>query len=152
LEKRVTKFLIAHIGHTQKHDEHVCWWKPESKGYTICIDKAGRYSEEEARSICTIGLCIAVQEDTAEDVARSTPYYRKGDGTLAKLYDGDQCRPVPNDQQVWKILLAGRLVGCAKPEKPTPIGAKARAIYLPPNTRISGPCKVEDGLQNDKTA
>jgi hypothetical protein len=55
----VNKYLIAHIGHTQKHNEHVTWWKPDSCGYTICIDKAGRYSEEDAVSICRHGGCIA---------------------------------------------------------------------------------------------
>jgi len=130
-EKRMIKYLIAHIGHTTKDSEHISWWKPESNGYTICIDKAGEYSEEEARGICKIGLCIAVQAETAAEVARSTPYYRRTDGSLAKLYDGDQHRPVPNDLKVWKHLLAGRLGGCAHPDKPTPIGAKARAIYLP---------------------
>lgn len=90
----MTKYLIAHIGHTTKDSEHVCWWKPESKGYTICLDKAGEYSEEEARGICKVGLCIAVQSETAAEVARSTPYYRRTDGSLAKLYDGDQHRMI----------------------------------------------------------
>ena len=134
----MTKYLIAHIGHTAKHSEHVCWWKPDSKGYTICIDKAGEYSEEEARAICRIGLCIAVPKEVAAVDALSTPYYRRSDGNLSKLYDGDQHRPVPNGLQVWKRLLAGRLSGCAHPDKPTPIGAKARAIYLPPNVEFSG--------------
>jgi hypothetical protein len=134
----MTAYLIAHIGHTTKSHEHITWWKPESKGYTICIDKAGRYSEEDARSICTVGLCIAVPADVVYAISRSTPYYRKQDGSLAKLYDGDQHRPVPNDLQAWKHLLSGRLGGCAHPDKPTPIGAKARAIYLPPNAELRG--------------
>ncbi len=126
-------YLIAHIGHTQNNDEHICWWRPESKGYTICIDKAGRYSEDEAQRICVTGTCVAVPVAIAEELARSTPYYRRSDGTLAKLYDGDNHRPVPNDRRAWDILLGRRLGGCARPEKPTPIGAKARAIYLPSN-------------------
>lgn len=86
----MSQYLIAHIGHTTKWQEHVCWWKPNSCGYTICIDKAGRYSEAEARSICQHGECIAVPVACAEGWALSTPYYRKPNGTLAKLYDGGQ--------------------------------------------------------------
>lgn len=123
-------YLIAHIGHTQNHHEHITWWNPNSRGYTICTAKAGRYDEAEARSICGVGSCIAVPVCTAMEIARSTPYYRRSDGTLSKLYDGGPHRPVPNDLQAWKHLLAGRLSGCAHPEKPTPIGKKARAIYL----------------------
>lgn len=126
----MTEYLIAHIGHTQKHNEHVTWWKPDSRGYTICVDKAGRYDEAEARKICSVSSCIAVPVGTATEIARSTPYYRRADGTLHKLYDGGPHKPVPNDLKAWKHLLAGRLGGCAHPEKPTPIGAKARAIYI----------------------
>lgn len=133
----MSEYLIAHIGHTHKHHEHVTWWKPDSCGYTICIDKAGRYSEERARGICTIGSCIAVLIETASAIARSTPYRRDPDGTLVKLYDGDQHRPVPNDIQSWKHLLDARLGGCAHPDKPTPKGVKARAIYLPDTWRAT---------------
>lgn len=123
-------YLIAHIEHTGKWSEHVVWWKPDSRGYTLCIDKAGTYSEDEARDICSNGSCIAVAFSVANQVSRSTPYYRQADGNLAKLYDGDKHRVVPNLLNVWKHLLAGRLHGCAHPVKPTPIGARARAIYI----------------------
>lgn len=123
-------YLIAHIGHTINSHEHVTWWKPDSCGYTICIDKAGLYAEDEARSICRVGSCIALPKAVAEQVARSTPYFRRRDGSLNKLYDGGPHRVVPNSLPEWKHLLAGRLVGCAHPLKPTPIGVKARAIYL----------------------
>lgn len=127
----MSEFLIAHIGHTQKHDEHVTWWKPESKGYTICIDKAGRYSEEEARAICQYGSCIAVRLQAVEPLARSTPYYRQSNGRLAKLYDGGPHRPVDNDAQVWRSLLNNRILCSKTTERPTPMPAsKARAIYL----------------------
>jgi hypothetical protein len=125
------KYLIAHIGHTLKSHEHVCWWNPDSCGYTICIDKAGRYSGDEARSICKDPRCIAVLVQHVEPLARTTPYFRRSDGSVNKLYDGGPHRPVPNELAAWKQLLAARLAGCAHPIKPTPIsGTKARAIYL----------------------
>ena len=126
-----TEYLIAHIGHTIKSHEHVTWWKPESCGYTICIDKAGRYSEDEARSICQHGSCIAVRVQAAESLARSTPYFRRSDGKLAKLYDGGPHRPVENEAQAWRHLLSNRLLCSKTTERPTPMpSSKARAIYL----------------------
>ena len=98
------QYLVAHVGHTHKWDEHICWWKPDSKGYTICVDKAGRYTEEKARSICRSSECIAVRVDAAESIARSTPYYRRSDGTLAKLYDGGPYRPVENSSKAWAAI------------------------------------------------
>lgn len=125
------QYLISHVGLTSKDREHVTWWKPDSVGYTICVDKAGLYDELDARSCCAVGSCIAVPKHVAEQLARSTPYYRRSDGSLNKLYDGGPHRVVPNELQAWKILLAGRLERCAAPQKPTPISAKkSRAIYL----------------------
>ena len=127
------EYLIAHIGHTNKHHEHVTWWKPNSMGYTICIEKAGRYAAEEAASICRYGQCIAVRvQDVVEPLARSTPHYRLSNGTLGKLYDGGPHRPVPNSRGCWDALMKLRTYPpqAEKVEKPTPIGAKARAIYV----------------------
>jgi hypothetical protein len=127
----MSDYLIAHIGHTRKDCEHITWWKPDSRGYTFCIDKAGLYDEAEARSICSGGgACIAVPKSVAAPLAHTTPYYRRADGTLNKLYDGGPHAVVPNDLQIWKTLLSGRLERCDHPDKPTPIGAKARAIYI----------------------
>jgi hypothetical protein len=126
-----TEYLIAHIGHTIKDHEHITWWKPNGCGYTVCIDKAGLYPEQHALDICRYGLCVAVPKAVAELDARSTPYFRRSDGRLAKLYDGDHHRVVPNSLGAWKHLLSGRLPGCSHPDKPTPISVKkARAIYL----------------------
>lgn len=126
----MSQYLIAHIGHTHKGCEHITWWNPDSRGYTVCIEKAGLYSEDEARSICRVGSCIAVPKEFASLDARSTPYYRRSDGSLNKLYDGGPHRVVPNYLPVWKRLLAASLENCARPDKPTPIGTKARAIYI----------------------
>ncbi len=127
----MSDYLIAHIGHTIKEHEHITWWNPDSCGYTICIDKAGLYSEAEARNICRYGSCIAITKPAAESEARSTPYFRRSDGRLLKLYDGDQHRVVPNSIEAWRYLLAWRLEGCGRHEKPTPMSPKkARAIYL----------------------
>lgn len=125
------QYLIAHIGHTQRHNEHVTWWKPDSRGYTVCIDKAGRYDEKEARSICSTGECVAVPVASVEPLARSTPYFRVPGGRLAKLYDGGPHRPVENESQAWRQLLNSRLLCSRTTEKPTPMpSSKARAIYL----------------------
>ncbi len=126
----MAEYLIAHVGHTGKLDEHICWWKPDSRGYTICVDKAGRYSEAEARSICERSECLAVSLGDAVKLARSTPYYRRHDGTLGLLYDGERHRPVENSRQSWQALkLAALVIGAYV--KPTPVApSKARAIYL----------------------
>lgn len=127
----MSEYLIAHIGHTTKWCEHITWWNPDSKGYTICIDKAGRYSEDEARSICQWGLCIAVPATSVQPLARSTPYFRAPGGRLAKLYDGGPHRPVENEAQAWRHLLNARLLCSKTTEKPTPMPpSKMRAIYL----------------------
>jgi len=130
-DENVSQYLIAHIGHTQRHSEHIVWWKPDSMGYTICIDKAGRYGEDEARSICQYGGCIAIPVRSVESLARSTPYFRLPGGKLAKLYDGGPHRPVDNEAQAWRHLLNSRLLCSKTTERPTPMPAsKQLAIYL----------------------
>jgi hypothetical protein len=127
-----TEYLIAHIGHTIREHEHVNWWKPNSRGYTICTSKAGRYTEAEARSICAgpKSTCLAVRVEDVQPLIRSTPYYRRLDGSLNGLYDGAPHHPVPNNAQAWAHLTAARL-DCGRIEKPTPISpSKSRAIYL----------------------
>ena len=34
-------------------NEHQAWWRPNSRGYTIHVDAAGRYEREEAIKIAT---------------------------------------------------------------------------------------------------
>lgn len=133
-------YLIAHIGHTTKSHEHIQWWKPDSRGYTVCIDKAGLYSADEAASICnnSHGVCIAVREADVKPLARTTPYYRLSNGTLGKLYDGDRHRPVPNSRGCWAALMACVVWPAGRTENPRPIGAKARAIYLDGATVAGG--------------
>lgn len=33
-------------------NEHAAWWRPNRLGYTAIISQAGRYSREEAETIC----------------------------------------------------------------------------------------------------
>ena len=127
----MSQYLIAHIGHSTKWCEHITWWAPDSKGYRFCIEKAGLYSEAEAKSICQYGSCIAVPKEAAQAIAKGTPYYRRQDGNLAKLYDGEGHVVVPNSRDAWTHLMGLRL-NFGRTEKPTPISpAKARAAYLP---------------------
>lgn len=128
----MAEYLIAHIGHTTKWLEHITWWRPDSKGYTFCIEKAGLYGEGEARSICQYGDCIAVTKSAAAAISKSTPYYRRTGGELARLYDGGEHVVVPNSKEAWAHLMSHSLKAASKTEKPIPMApTKARAIYLP---------------------
>lgn len=125
------QFLIAHIGHTCKSNEHITWWNPDCAGYTICTAKAGRYSEDKAKEISRYGHSMAVPLPVAEALTRGVPKYRKHDGTLANMYDGSLHKPVENTPENWKQLIAGRLDCGVVPHKPTPMPrSKSRAIYL----------------------
>jgi hypothetical protein len=124
----VNKYIILHVGHTTKHHEHIQFWAPESKGYVVCIDKAGRYSEDEARRICKDSSeSIAVPDGCLDSIVRTTPYYAKNNGSLAKFYDGDYHRPIRNSKDDWKIILqqSGLIGKC----KPTPSKA-FRSVYI----------------------
>lgn len=33
-------------------NEHRAWWRPSSQGYTMQIEKAGRYTRDEALKCC----------------------------------------------------------------------------------------------------
>jgi hypothetical protein len=127
----MTGYLIAHIGHTTNCHQHITWWRPNNRGYTVVIDSAGRYSDADAADICKCGSCIAISEDLIKPVVRSTPYYRRHDGLLAPLYD--LAGPVvENSRASWAYILANAAFKAARGiDKPTPISApKARAIYL----------------------
>lgn len=132
-------FLIAHVGHTSRTNEHVVWWAPDRCGYAWCVDNAGLYSESEARSICHgTTSCIAVAKEVVESLSLGTPYYRRSDGSLDRLYDGGEHNVVPNTRDAWKTLMAHALPKGEKTVTPTPIGSRSRAIYLPEPVAAKG--------------
>lgn len=128
----MSEYLVAHIGHTCNHHEHILLWRPNERGYTVGIQSAGLYSKEEAQAICKYGSCIAFKKTDMQEfgITQSTPYFRRDDGSLRRLYDGGDHVVMPNTKEVWAVLMKLRL-DCGKTDKPTPIGKKARAIYLP---------------------
>lgn len=127
----MSHYIIAHIGHSTKWSEHIHWWKPESKGYTFDIDRAGLYDLREAEAICDSGVCIAVSKHDAGLIAKGNPFFRRSDGELRRLYDVHCFAVVPNSAEAWQHLFKCCIYPNRKKDKPTPIGKKARAIYLP---------------------
>ncbi len=47
-------------------NEHVAWWRPNSCGYTVHINAAGRYSREKALEICK-GANYGFYQDDGEN-------------------------------------------------------------------------------------
>jgi hypothetical protein len=48
-------------------NEHVAWWAPDSCGYTVSIERAGRYSRTEAIDICKSANFSFMQDTTNPD-------------------------------------------------------------------------------------
>lgn len=123
-------FLIAHIGHTTANHEHIQFYAPDARGYVICVEKAERYSEDEAKNACNGAQeLIIVSEHEAQKIAKTTPYFVTNKGELRKLYDGDSHKPIPNNKESWKFLMNCRVRTKDRPLKPTPIRG-SRAVYL----------------------
>ena len=127
----MSEYLIAHAGHTLRCHEHVTWWNTDHRGYTVCTIKAGRYSKEEATAICISSQCVAIPVESVTEIAKTTPYYRRSDGSLNRLYDGGKLAPVENSKEAWKHLSAKAMI-VGRYAKSTPMSpTKRRAIYVP---------------------
>lgn len=51
------------------------WYKPNAGGYTARLDRAGRYSEADAKSLTESGVTLAVLESRALTLAVSVVPY-----------------------------------------------------------------------------
>lgn len=68
-------------------NEHRAWWRPDARGYTVHVDRAGRYSRDEALKHCRVrdqvpGEPLPELPILEADVAE----------TLVTLVEGSHCR------------------------------------------------------------
>ncbi|MES2155437.1 MAG: hypothetical protein V4510_09915 [bacterium] len=61
--------LLSHHRPTFNKDLAL-WWAPKAAGYTIDVDKAGRYDACSARDICRQGQATMIPEDEAKKMVR----------------------------------------------------------------------------------
>ena len=131
-----TLFYIASLKHTNKHHEHITFWRPDYRGYVIALtdDRVGRYSAEfiaQDDGRLNDGLsCIAVPEDAVKSILSPTPYYAGSSGIARPFYDIPG--PVVDNTRVnWNRLIAAGLGGRIYVPKPEVFRGKRRSFALP---------------------
>jgi hypothetical protein len=58
-------YFICSVPRTQSCDE-IVWWKANGSGYTTVLEKAGRYSENELKTIPAQCLNVPIPCDVVE--------------------------------------------------------------------------------------
>lgn len=120
-------YYIASLKHTNKGHEHITFWGPAHRGYTMVFgDYMGQYSEAEAVKLNDGESYIAVPVESAAQLMSPEPYWKPG----ARFYD--QRGPViDNTREKWNALIAASMqAGRTHKPKPEPFRGKRRAIFV----------------------
>jgi hypothetical protein len=97
-------FYIASLKHTNKHHEHITFYGPDSRGYTLVIGESiGKYTLQEAAKLNDGIDCLAIPVDDVHALLSPEPYYRHQSGAPHRVYD--QRGPVlDNTKDIWAML------------------------------------------------
>ncbi len=63
-------YLLLSLHKPTFNKDLALWWAPNSLGYTIDVNKAGRYGEREAREICSHKDAVMVPIPDAKKLTR----------------------------------------------------------------------------------
>jgi hypothetical protein len=107
--------VIASLKHTNKRAEHITFWRPDHRGYTPILERAGHYDEAAAARLNDGLDCLAVPLEVARELTSPTPYYKPG----FKFYDFEG-PVVDNTRANWARLIAGSLPAGRETDKPKP--------------------------------
>lgn len=126
--------IILSIKHTIRDDEHIRFWRPNERGYTPVLERAGHYSDEVAAR-WNDGLdCLAVPFDAVVKLATPTPYYKPG----AQFYD-EPGPVVDNTRANWnKLISASLAAGRRYKPKPEVFRGKRRTIAPEVTAKLRG--------------
>lgn len=80
----MNEWVILSLKWSQGSDDYV-WYKPKSQGYTADLNRAGRFTKEEARSLVMEGVTLAVPLEAAESLSESVRLVRTDAATLRAM-------------------------------------------------------------------
>lgn len=118
--------VIASLKHTNKDGEHIIFWRPDHRGYTAVLERAGHYNDAESAKLNDGLDCLAVPFDAVVVLARPTPYYKPG----AKFYDFEG-PVVDNTRANWNRLIAASIEAGRTTAKPKPEVFRGKRCCLP---------------------
>jgi hypothetical protein len=107
----ITDFYVIAVCHTNRSHEHITLWRPENKGYTPVIARAGKYARD-------LILTHLDYYNTGDHIAVPTEFL---DALAVPVRAGyyDHAGPaVPNTKQSWKQIKDAIVFPTPWPVKP----------------------------------
>jgi len=118
--------VIASLKHTRKDHEHIVFWRPDHRGYTPVLDRAGLYSEIDSADLNDGVDCIAIPMSAAVAVAVPTPFFKPE----RQFYDEAGC-VVENTRANWNALVKASIEAGRQTEKPKPEVFRGKRRCMP---------------------
>lgn len=109
----MSEFIVVAVCHTTRDHSYITFWRPDDRGYTPVVPRAGRYSGEQIAQhldYYNTGYHVAVPAALIEDMGTEPPAGFFDYGGPAVL----------NTRANWKLILAAAPWAPKYPPEPEP--------------------------------